>query len=35
MKDTLTKHNSDDKHGQTSGLTDAEINDLALFILSL
>ncbi|MBN2269727.1 MAG: beta-propeller fold lactonase family protein [Sedimentisphaerales bacterium] len=35
MKDLLTRHNSDDKHGQTSGLTDAQINDLALFVLSL
>jgi len=35
MKDLLAKQNSDDKHGQTSGLSDAEINDLALFILSL
>ena len=35
MKDVLKKHNADDKHGHTSGLTDAEIKDLALFVLSL
>jgi len=35
MKDVLKKHNADDKHGQTSDLTDAQIKDLALFVLSL
>jgi len=35
IKDVLTIHNSDDKHGTTSNLTDNEIKDLAEFILSL
>ena len=35
IKEVLTKHNSGDKHGKTSTLTDEEINSLAEFILSL
>jgi len=35
MKDVLKKHNADDKHGQTSDLTDAQIRNLARFVLSL
>ena len=35
MKEVLTRHNSDNKHGQTSDLTDAQIRDLARFVLSL
>ncbi len=35
MKDVLTIHNSGDRHGVTSNLTDDEIKDLARFILSL
>ena len=35
MKEVLTIHNSGDKHGVTSNLTDNEIKDLAQFILSL
>ena len=35
IKEVLTKHNSGDKHGKTSTLTDKEINSLAEFILSL
>jgi len=35
MKNVLKKHNPDDKHGQTSELTDAQIKDLANFVLSL
>jgi len=35
MKDVLDKHNADDKHGQTSDLTNAQIKDLELFVLSL
>ena len=35
MKEVLTTHNHDDKHGQTSDLTDEQIDELALFILSL
>jgi YVTN family beta-propeller protein len=35
IKDVLTVHNPDDKHGVTSNLTDNEIKDLAEFILSL
>ena len=34
MKEVLTKHNPDDKHGVTSNLTENEINDLAEFVLS-
>ncbi len=34
IKEVLTTHNPDDKHGVTSNLTEAEINDLAEFILS-
>ena len=35
MKDVLTKFNKDNRHGVTSDLTDAQINDLAEFVLSL
>ncbi len=35
IKEILTTHNPDDKHGRTSNLTDNEINDLVWFILSL
>jgi cytochrome c peroxidase len=35
IKEVLTKYNDNDKHGQTSNLTDEQIDDLALFILSL
>jgi cytochrome c peroxidase len=35
IKDVLTIHNHDDKHGITSNLTDNEIKDLAEFVLSL
>jgi len=35
MKEVLKKHNPNDKHGKTSGLTGAETRDLATFILSL
>jgi len=35
MKDVLKKDNAADKHGKTSDLTDAQIKDLALFVLSL
>lgn len=35
MKEVLTKHNPGDKHGQTSNLTDKQIDDLVQFILSL
>jgi len=35
IKEVLTTHNLDDKHGMTSNLTDNEIRDLAQFILSL
>jgi cytochrome c peroxidase len=35
IKEVLTKHNSGDKHGKTSTLTDEEINSLTEFILSL
>jgi len=34
IKEVLTTHNPDDKHGVTSNLTEAEINDLAEFVLS-
>jgi YVTN family beta-propeller protein len=34
MREVLTKHNSDDKHGVTSNLTENEIDDLAEFVLS-
>jgi cytochrome c peroxidase len=34
MKEVLTTHNPDDKHGRTSNLTDSEIEDLAQFVLS-
>ena len=34
MKEVLTKHNSGDKHGVTSHLTENEIDDLAEFVLS-
>jgi cytochrome c peroxidase len=35
MKEVLTIHNPDDRHGVTSNLSDNEIKDLAEFILSL
>jgi mono/diheme cytochrome c family protein len=35
IKDVLTIHNPNDKHGVTSNLTDNEIKDLAEFVLSL
>jgi DNA-binding beta-propeller fold protein YncE len=35
IKEVLTKHNPDDKHGKTSTLTNEEINSLADFLLSL
>ncbi len=34
IKEVLTTHNHDDKHGVTSNLTENEINDLAEFVLS-
>jgi YVTN family beta-propeller protein len=35
IKEVLTKHNPDDKHGKTSSLTNEEINSLVEFVLSL
>jgi YVTN family beta-propeller protein len=35
VEDMLKKHNLDDRHGQTSNLTDRQIRDLAEFVLSL
>jgi len=35
MKEVLTKYNPDDKHGETSKLTDAQIDNLVQFVLSL
>jgi YVTN family beta-propeller protein len=35
IKEVLTKHNSGDKHGKTSALTNKEINSLVEFVLSL
>ena len=35
IEDMLKKHNLDDKHGQTADLTDKQIKDLAVFVLSL
>ncbi|MEA3226179.1 MAG: c-type cytochrome, partial [Planctomycetota bacterium] len=35
VEDMLKKHNLDDKHGQTSNLTDRQIKDLAEFVMSL
>lgn len=35
MKEVLTIHNSGDRHGVTSNLSDNEIKDLAKFVLSL
>jgi len=35
IEDMLSKHNVDDKHGQTSDLTDQQVKDLAEFVLSL
>ena len=35
IEDMLSKHNVDDKHGQTSDLTDRQIKDLAEFVMSL
>jgi cytochrome c peroxidase len=34
IEEVLTKYNPDDKHGVTSNLTEAEIKDLAEFVLS-
>ncbi len=34
MKDVLTRFNSGDKHGATSGLNEGQTNDLAEFVLS-
>jgi cytochrome c peroxidase len=34
IKEVLTTHNPDDKHGLTSNLTNNEIEDLAQFVLS-
>jgi YVTN family beta-propeller protein len=34
IEDVLTTHNSGDKHGLTSGLSDSEISDLTEFVLS-
>ncbi len=35
IEDMLKKRNVDDKHGQTSNLTDRQVKDLAEFVLSL
>lgn len=35
MKDVLTTHNKDDKHGHTKNLTPQQIDDLAEYVLSL
>jgi len=35
IEDMLSKHNVDDKHGQTSNLTDRQVRDLAEFVMSL
>jgi YVTN family beta-propeller protein len=35
MRDCLTTHNADDKHGATSKLTPAELGDLIEYVLSL
>ena len=34
IKNMLVEHNTDDKHGRTSGLTEKQIVDLAEFVLS-
>ena len=34
IKEVLKTHNSSDKHGATSNLTEKQINDLAEFVLS-
>lgn len=34
MKEVLTTHNKDDRHGETSGLTEKELEDLEAYILS-
>jgi len=34
MRDMLTIHNSGDKHGKTSDLTEQELNDLAQFVMT-
>jgi hypothetical protein len=34
MEEVLTKHNPEDKHGETSSLNEQQIDDLAEFILS-
>lgn len=35
LKDVLTRFNPDDRHGRTSQLTEAELDDLIAFLLSL
>ena len=35
IKDVLTKYNSENKHGKTAELSEAEIKDLVAFVLSL
>ena len=35
LRDVLVTHNPADQHGVTSGLTDAELDQLVLFLLSL
>ncbi|HPD48306.1 MAG TPA: hypothetical protein P5279_16590 [Anaerohalosphaeraceae bacterium] len=35
LRDVLTEHNVDDKHGQTSKLSEKELSDLMEFLLSL
>jgi len=35
IREVLTKYNPADRHGKTSGLTDAQLDDLTEFILSL
>ena len=35
LKEVLTRFNPDDRHGQTSHLTEAELDDLTAFLLSL
>jgi cytochrome c peroxidase len=35
LQDVLTTHNSDDQHGQTSGLDEREMSDLIAYLMSL
>ena len=35
LRDALTVHNADDRHGVTSGLTDEELEDLLSYVRSL